>query len=195
MSDKELEGRLKDIDRELKAYSLRLTKDPQDAHDLFQDTYIKVWTNREKYIEDKSFTSWCHTIMYNTFINNVQLRKKQTVVSPDSHRTDGSIRDTQSIESFLAQYKMVAYNQAETNITLADIEDSINKLQGVHREVVIRKLSGETFNEIAKHVKLSNENCKVKYHYAIRKVREDLTEKFNLTTEYKNKKHRDDTNT
>ena len=53
----------------------RMTRNPQDAEDLVQETYLKAYRYYDKFEEGTNFKAWLFKILKNTFINNY--RKKQ----------------------------------------------------------------------------------------------------------------------
>lgn len=56
--------------RRLMGFLLRqLRNDEERAADLTQDTFMRVWTNRQKYKHDKEFTTWLFSIAYNLVKN------------------------------------------------------------------------------------------------------------------------------
>src|ERR1700709_1350502 len=64
----------------LRNYAFNLTRNIQDAEDLFQDTYLRAFTYREKFTETTNFRAWTCTIMKNIFINAYRRSVKKTDV-------------------------------------------------------------------------------------------------------------------
>jgi RNA polymerase sigma-70 factor, ECF subfamily len=60
---------------QLYAAALRMTRNPADAEDLVQETYVKAFTNFHQYTDGTNLRAWMFRILTNTFINNY--RKKQ----------------------------------------------------------------------------------------------------------------------
>ena len=52
----------------LKKYALYLSKDPCDADDLTQETYLRILENINGMRENKAFMMWAKRIMYNLFV-------------------------------------------------------------------------------------------------------------------------------
>jgi len=55
--------------------ALRLSKNPLDAEDLVQDTYLRAYRFYDKFAPGTNFKAWIFKILTNTFIN--RYRKKQ----------------------------------------------------------------------------------------------------------------------
>ena len=60
---------------------LQRTGNAEDADDLLQETFIKVYLNLHRYSEEYTFGQWLYTIARNTFIDYV--RKRQDDLSID----------------------------------------------------------------------------------------------------------------
>ncbi len=58
-------------------YALKRVVSPQDAEDLTQEVFLKVWRNLKKFDRKKNFYSWIFSIAKNTCIDF--LRRKRTI--------------------------------------------------------------------------------------------------------------------
>ena len=54
---------------------LRRTGTAEDADDLLQETFIKVYMNLHRYSPEYTFGQWLYTIARNTFIDYVRKRQ------------------------------------------------------------------------------------------------------------------------
>ncbi len=78
------------VDRYLKpvyAFVYRLTGSAEDAQDIAQETFVKVWKNLKKFRPDASFKTWVLAIARNTAID--WLRKKKNPVFSEFTQDDG----------------------------------------------------------------------------------------------------------
>lgn len=66
------------INNLLISFALKLTRNMEDAKDLVQDTMIRAYENRDKFLIGTNFKAWCTTIMRNTFINNCRKKARTT---------------------------------------------------------------------------------------------------------------------
>ncbi|MGA4846470.1 sigma-70 family RNA polymerase sigma factor [Streptomyces sp. G5(2025)] len=62
--------------RRMHSAALRLTRNPEDAEDLVQETYAKAYKSFHQYRDGTNLWGWLHRIMTNAFITSY--RKKQT---------------------------------------------------------------------------------------------------------------------
>ena len=59
--------------------ALRLTRDPADAEDLVQDTYLKAFRAADTFQPGTNLRAWLFTILHNTARNRVRDRARDTV--------------------------------------------------------------------------------------------------------------------
>ncbi len=70
----------------------RTSGNKEDADDLVQDTFVKVYVNLEKYDPKYTFGQWIYTIARNTFIDYV--RRRRDSLSIDSLSSAPSLAPT-----------------------------------------------------------------------------------------------------
>src|SRR5512143_1041430 len=59
--------------------ALRLTRDPADAEDLVQDTYLKAFRAADRFERGTNLRAWLFTILHNTARNRLRDRARDTV--------------------------------------------------------------------------------------------------------------------
>src|SRR5882757_7456527 len=64
----------------LKPFAITLTRDSEEAKDLFQETLYRAIANKDKYNVGTNIKAWLYTIMRNIFINNYRRRAKQKTI-------------------------------------------------------------------------------------------------------------------
>lgn len=57
--------------------ALRMTRNPEDAEDLVQETYFKAYKYYDKFQEGTNFKAWLFKILKNTFINRYRKQQNQ----------------------------------------------------------------------------------------------------------------------
>ncbi len=63
--------------QQLRKYSLRLTRDADDAEDLYQDTLIRLFLNMHKIENEKVFIKWGKTVMKNIYLDKLRSDKRR----------------------------------------------------------------------------------------------------------------------
>src|ERR671938_1435932 len=57
--------------------ALRMTRNPSDAEDLVQDTYLKAYRAFDTFQEGTNLKAWLYRILTNTFINSYRAKKRR----------------------------------------------------------------------------------------------------------------------
>jgi len=77
-----------DTKRRAYTMALQLTRNPSDAEDLVQDTYLKAWKGYDTYAQGRPFLNWILRIMQRAYL--------------DSRRRDNPIRKAESLNSMIS---------------------------------------------------------------------------------------------
>jgi RNA polymerase sigma-70 factor (ECF subfamily) len=75
----------------LYAVALRLTRNPADAEDLVQDTYVKALRFAHQFRPGTNLKAWLFTILHNTWRNRIR-DSARDVVDVDSDRLDEAVQ-------------------------------------------------------------------------------------------------------
>ena len=67
--------------------ALRLTRNPADAEDLVQETYVKAFRFIEQFTPGTNLKAWLHAILHNTFLN-MRRHAKRDPVAVDSEQVE-----------------------------------------------------------------------------------------------------------
>lgn len=71
----------------------RMLGSPEDAHDVAQQVFIRVWKSAPRYEPTAKFTTWLYTIMRNLVYNELRRRLRKREVSLDEPVFDDSPRE------------------------------------------------------------------------------------------------------
>ena len=66
---------------QLYSAALRYTKNPDDARDLVQDTYLKAFTSFHQFEEGTNLRAWLYRVLTTTFINSYRKNQRQPQIS------------------------------------------------------------------------------------------------------------------
>jgi RNA polymerase sigma-70 factor (family 1) len=58
------------------AYCLRMLGSSEEAEDLFQEVFIRVWQRAYQFTEERSLSGWIFTIAHNLCLNRIRDRKE-----------------------------------------------------------------------------------------------------------------------
>ena len=57
--------------------ALRMTRNPSDAEDLVQETYLKAYRSFDSFAEGTNLKAWLYRILTNTFINSYRAKRRR----------------------------------------------------------------------------------------------------------------------
>ncbi len=66
---------------QLYSAALRMTRNPADAEDLVQETYVKAFTAFHQYRDGTNLKAWLYRILTNTFINSYRKKQREPLQS------------------------------------------------------------------------------------------------------------------
>jgi RNA polymerase sigma-70 factor (ECF subfamily) len=73
--------------------ALRLTRNPSDAEDLVQETYLRAYRGFSGFQEGTNLRAWMYRILTNTFINSYRKRQRQPQTVSDEDIEDWYLYD------------------------------------------------------------------------------------------------------
>ena len=147
----------------LKPVAITLTRDPDAAADLYQETLFKALANREKYNVGTNIKAWLYTIMRNIFINNYRRKAKQNVIF-----------DQSSDDSMMNKLQGSVSNSAESIIEVKYIQKAIHSLPDVFRYPIVLYFEGYKYHDIAGMLKEPLGTIKSRIHFARKLLKTQL---------------------
>ena len=152
-------------------FTMRLTN-RNDAPDLVQEVFIKIWRNLNRFDEQKaSFKTWIFTIARNSITDF--LRKKQSLLFSDLEKND-----EEGINSFADN---IPDEQILPDVALQKLQDqeflnnTLKKLSFSENEILVLHYQEEmTFNEISKILNKSLNTIKSQHRRILFKLRKIL---------------------
>jgi len=164
MSDHEFNSLLLDNAEFLKPFAINLTKNPESANDLYQETLYKALANHEKYNTGTNIKAWLFTIMRNIFINDYRRKAKQKVIF-DGTGSDFMINKT----------PVTISNTAESNIRVKEIKMAILELPEIFKTPFQLFIEGYKYNEIARALNEPLGTIKSRIHFARKLLKEQIS--------------------
>ncbi|MBV6427829.1 MAG: ECF RNA polymerase sigma factor EcfG [Haliscomenobacter sp.] len=165
MSQLEFETRFNQMTALLNAFAYNLTKNMEDAKDLYQETAYRAMTNMDKFRPGTNFKAWLFTIMKNIFINNYRKRAKAN-----------TIFDSTDNLYFLNSGDALISNSGESNILMSELTGMIEGLEDSIRVPFLLHYQGYKYQEIADYLDLPLGTVKSRIFFA-RKELKDLIQK------------------
>lgn len=127
--------------------ALRMTGNQDDAADLAQEAFIRVFRSISGFKEQSSFSTWVYRITTNVCLDEIRKRKNRKVISIDEeiHMDEGEIKRQVISEEPLPD------ELAEREELRSIVNAAINSLPEDQRIVLtLRDLNSLSYDEIAK---------------------------------------------
>ena len=127
--------------------AMRLTRNPQDAEDLIQETYLKAYSNFDSFKQGTNRKAWLYRIMTNTYINSYRKAKRRPVESSADELSDFQLYTTAGHDSTGLESAEV---EALKQMPDSEISEAMNDLPEDYRMVVYyADVVGLAYKEIA----------------------------------------------
>ncbi|CAG5086532.1 RNA polymerase sigma factor [Parvicella tangerina] len=148
----------------LNAFARTLTKDEEDAKDLFQETVLKAMKYRDKFVSPTNLKAWLYTIMKNTFINDYRRRKLVTMIHDDSPN------------SFMLNSQTSQLQSQTSQLYTEEILSKINNLDEEYSVPFMKHVEGFKYKEISDELNLPIGTVKSRIYMARQQLMEELKE-------------------
>jgi len=135
--------------RKIYALAYRMTGDIEDSRDMTQNTFLKAFKNIKDFRRESSFSTWLYRIAFNTCLNEVKKKGRETV----------------------------ELNKSVTGSTEGALSTMIKNEKGflVQMTIILRAYEELSLKETAEIMKCSEGAVKAHYHNGMKKLREILS--------------------
>jgi len=162
------------LNRKLLGFANRFMQDVDDAKDIVQEIYVKLWNMRVELEKYNSVEALAMRMTRNLCLDKIKLKKTVPL--------NGIERNEIVEESFNKE------KQSEINLAYERAKNAIDKLDEPHKTIMqLRDVQGYDYEEIAQILNMNINTIRVNLSRARKKIREQLLTKYYNHGSEKNK--------
>lgn len=139
----------------------RIVLSHEDANDVLQNVFIKVWNNLQNFQGKSSLSTWLYRIAINESLDFLRKQKQTDMVSSD--------------EDLSVSSRLMSDEYFDGDEIQARLQEAVARLPEVQRMVFNLKYFEEMkYSEISQILNTSEGALKASYHLAVKKITEYL---------------------
>lgn len=151
-------------------YSLiyRIVANKEEAEDITQEVFVKVYNNMKKFEQQASFSTWLYRVATNTALDALDKIKRRPQAAA-RHNSGQNVDNEEETDPLHLQPSTLA--GPEESVIQAELRDCINRvLKKLNREqarlLVMRDFDDLSYDEISKMFELGLSAVKMRIHRA-----------------------------
>lgn len=153
--------------------ALRMTKNPENAEDLVQETYAKAFASFHQFTEGTNLRAWLYRILTTTFINIYRKEQRQPLIA------DGELEEWQIAEAatHTSDQGKSAEVEALEQLPDSDIKNALQELPEEFRlAVYFADVEGFSYKEVAEILNIPTGTVMSRLHRGRKLLRESLAD-------------------
>jgi len=153
------------VKNKLFRFALRLLNNEDDAKDVVQEVFIRVWNSREKLKEIQNLEAWCMRITKNIALDKMKSSYYKNTGGLENHNHILSSEET-------------PYQTTMVNDTIINIQNLISGLPEKQRDVIqLRDIEGYSYKEICEILTLDMSQVKINLFRARQTLKDLIVKK------------------
>jgi RNA polymerase sigma-70 factor (ECF subfamily) len=160
---------------QLYAAAMRMTRNPADAGDLVQETYVKAYAAFGQFEQGTNLKAWLYRILTNTFINGYRKNQRAPYQNAIDDLEDWQLGSAESITQ--GRSTRSAEAEAIDHLPDSDVKDALQSIPEDFRlAVYLADVEGFAYQEIADIMKTPVGTVMSRLHRGRRLLRERLAD-------------------
>ena len=161
---------------QLYAAGLRMTRNPADAQDLVQETFVKAFSAFHQYQQGTNLKAWMYRILTNTFINNYRKKQRDPYQNSIDELEDWQLGEATSSTS-ASRTSRSAEAEAIDHLPDSTVKDALQSIpEDFRMAVYLADVEGFSYQEIADIMHTPVGTVMSRLHRGRRLLRDRLTE-------------------
>ena len=155
-------------------YLLRMVRQPAEAEDLFQQTWLRVAEKIHNYDQRRNFDAWLFTLARNLAIDHLRRVRPESLDEPTGEAQSG-----ESAAARLVSHETPAIDRVLARERTSRLSQAMEMLPVIQREVLTLRFEEEMkLEEIAEILGTPLSTVKTRLRRALDRLRENLESKF-----------------
>ncbi len=162
MNIEAFQSRVLPVKNKLFRFALRFLNNEEEAKDVVQEVFIRVWNGRDQMDEVQNWEAWCMRITRNLSLDRIRSMTR---------------RHTQPLENFfdVQNESLTPLEATEADESMQQISLLISRLPEKQRQVIhLRDVEGYSYNEISEILEIDLNQVKVNLFRARNAIREKI---------------------
>lgn len=160
---------------QLYAAAMRMTRNPADAADLVQDTFVKAYQAFGQFQQGTNLKAWLYRIQTNTFINNYRKKQRNPYQGSIDELEDWQLGGAETLTQ--SRSNRSAEAEAIDHLPASAVKDALQAIPEDFRlAVYFADVEGFTYQEIADIMKTPVGTVMSRLHRGRRMLRESLAD-------------------
>ncbi|MCU0315743.1 MAG: sigma-70 family RNA polymerase sigma factor [Fimbriimonadaceae bacterium] len=174
--DRAFERMRRDSQKRAYAMALQLTRNPSEAEDLLQETYVKAWRGFDSYMPGRPFLNWLLRIMQRAYLD--ARRRDNPIRKADSLNAMISPNDGEVQEIPIKDESVSAYEELVQDEFRSELKRALNEIPEVYRSAIVMcDIDELTYAEIAEKQNTTVGTVRSRIHRGRKLLREVVIRK------------------